>query len=958
MLTKETQTHGFQVTDIKDIPDSHGTLYEMTHIHTGAQLCWLDRQDENMTFAISFKTIPADDTGVFHILEHSVLNGSDKYPVKEPFVELLKSSMNTFLNAMTFSDKTMFPVSSRNKKDFMNLVSIYMDAVLHPAIYHNPHIFQQEGWHYELRDAKDETSYKGVVFSEMKGAAASVDDTIIDAVCRALYPDNCYRFNSGGDPSAITDLTYENFLAAHRYFYHPSNAKIWLDGNIDLDAVLTLLDDAFAGYEKKEILTDIPHQKVLPAHVTKYAYELSPEENTESHTMIAFAKIMMDYDDVEKNAAVNVIDSVLTGSNDAPLKKALLQAGLCEDLEFALIDAIQQPFCICLMRNTDEDKYEEIRRVIRETIQDLVKNGLDKEELTATLNQMEFNYLERSEPAGILNAEDAMEAWLYDGDPSMFLDMRKVYQKLHTLVETDYFEKIMADFFLDEEHLQTIIAVPSHTLGTERIQEEKEKLTKIRASWTKEEEAEIIAQNHSLDTWQAEPDSSEALSTLPKLTLDDVTVEPKKDNLQIEEYRHVTKLIHPSQDSDIVYMNLYFSLAGVPLDMVPSVSFFPSLLTNVPTKQHSVQELKRMIKKYIGRLSFSVLSIAASNETDKTLPMLTVRCALLQQNVEKAKDIILEIIQESVFSKETVLPVVKQTLVLSKMNLTENGNYFAMTRANAHFNADWTFREYADGYEKLKWLMQSEKDTDAFMDLLLNDCMLYQENLFLGSRMTGSITNPENSHILDEIVDSLPMGDANFAKVHYPLLPDRNEAIVIPGTVGYIAASGPFGQYDPQLTVASHILTYDWMWTEVRVKGGAYGINVRQLSDGLITTASYRDPDLNNTLRAFRDIPSYLQNLKDDMPMDQYVIGALAASTPLLSPASKISVADSRYFSHTTLEERRYNRTKMHDMTLDDLKALSPQIQHAIDNMVICAAAPQAMIDTLQEEDITIISEH
>ena len=958
MFEKNTLICGFLVDKIEDIPDSHGTLYEMTHVKTGAKLCWLDREDENMTFSISFKTIPCDDTGVFHILEHSVLNGSDKYPVKEPFVELLKSSMNTFLNAMTFPDKTMFPVSSRNKKDFMNLVSIYLDAVLHPAIYTNPNIFRQEGWHYELRDHAEEVSYKGVVFSEMKGAAASVDDTIIDATCRALFPSNCYRFNSGGDPRHITDLTYERFLAAHTYFYHPSNAMIWLDGNVDVEAVLKMMDEAFSAYNKKKINTDIPHQNILPASKTRYEYELGQGENPAGKTMIAFAKIMLDHNNVEKNIALNVIDSVLTGSNDAPLKKALLEEGLCEDLDFALIDAIQQPFCICLLRNTDESKYERICTVIRNTVKDLVKNGLDKEELTATLNQMEFNYLERSEPAGIMNAEDAMESWLYGSDPGLFLDLGKVYRKLHTLVDTDYFEKLTADFFLDEEHLQTIIAVPSSTLGEERMNDEKHRLEVIRTTWSIEQEDKIIAENHDLDTWQATPDPSEALATLPKLTLADVTVEPKKDETIYRTYRNVTELIHPTQDSGIVYMNLYFNLAGAPLDLIPIISMFPTLLTNVPTRTHSVQQLQQLIKKYIGRLSFSTLSIPSTDESDKTTPLLTARCAVLQDNVEKAKEIILEILTTSVFEKDTVLQLIKQTLNMYKMTLTENGNYFAVTRANAHFNADWAFREYSDGYEKIKWLMKSEKDPDTLVEELICYCDVIQENIIIGSRLVASITGDENEHILHEIIDTLEYGDANFAKVHYPLLKGGNEAIVIPGTVGFAAVAGPFGKYDARMTVAAHILTYDWMWTEVRVKGGAYGVSVRQQSDGVIGASSYRDPDLANTLHAFRTIPKYLEDMSADMPMDQYVIGALAASTPLLSPASRINIADSRYFSGTTLEERRYNRKRMHEMTLKDLKELAPKVQNAIDHMNICVCAPKNMIDALQEEDFTIISEN
>lgn len=946
---------GFNIVNKQELKDCHGVLFLMEHEKTGAKLAYLKRDDDNMTFSISFKTIPHDDTGVFHILEHSVLNGSDKYPVKEPFVELLKSSMNTFLNAMTFSDKTMFPVSSRNKKDFMNLVSIYLDAVFHPSIYHNRHIFEQEGWHYEIRRKEDTPVYKGVVLNEMKGAMSSVDDCIVDKVCTVLFQDNCYRFNSGGSPDHITDLTYEQFLETHKTFYHPSNAKIFLDGDMDIEEVLTLIDSYLAAFEKKDIPFTIDEQAILPASSHTFPYEIQEGEDTRNKTIFAFAKIMMSYAEREKNLAFNVITSVLTGSNDAPLKKALLDKELCEDVEFVLIDGIAQPFAILLIRNAEEDKLEEIKTVINETIQSLLMDGLDKEEITATLNQMEFRYRERSEPAGVINAEDAMESWLYCDDPTLYLSLSEVYSTLHQRNGTGYYETLMKEFFFDKEHVHMLTFTPDDSLGKTRTQAENKRLESIKATWNDETIQEIIIENASLDAWQKEPDSKEALAALPKLTLSDVELLPAEDHRISKEYRHVPLLIYPAEDSGIVYMNFYFNLAGIPENMLSSLSFYVSLLSDLSTKKHSVKDLQKEIKKTIGSLSFSVIAVSKVNTTDKTMPLLAVRCAVLEDNCDKAAELIHEILTESIYTKEEILPLLKQTVIAYQQALIDNGHAFAGVRTLSHLSAEGAFKEFTSGYEKYLWLNHFNTHFEDEIDLFMYDCSLYAQNLIIDSRLTASITGEHNESILHSFIDLLPYGEANRAMVHYPLLSGEKEIIEIPGNIGYVAVAAKAGTYEAGMNVLSHLLTYDWMWSEVRVKGGSYGARASIGSSGLFTAYSYRDPSIPHSLSAIRSIPQYLSNTNEELAIDQYIIGAVAASTPLLSPGSKIALADSRYFSDITYEERADNRRRMIETTVDDLHNYAELIHNALQNPVICAVIPSSYLDTLKDENMTIL---
>ena len=513
--------NGFEIKNITELSDVKGTLYEMQHVKTGAKLAWLDRADENKTFAIAFKTIPENDTGVFHILEHSVLNGSKKYPVREPFVELLKGSMQTFLNAMTFPDKTLYPVSSRNDKDFMNLMSVYMDAVFHPAIYTNPNIFYQEGWHYEIRHEEDTPIYKGVVLNEMKGAFSSVDETIIDELNRMLFPDNCYQYVSGGDPEHITDLSYESFIETHQKFYHPSNARVWLDGTLDINEVTKFINDEyFSQYEKEEMDFSIPNQVEREAQHHTVQYELSKDESKEHRTQIALARIVSSYDQPLKNLAWGLLSTILVSSNESELKKAIIEKDLGEDVELDIYDGIQQPWIVMCVRNTDEDKYDEVMQAIKKCAEGLIENGLDHDAILATLNQLEFKYREKHEPAGVMFAQRALETWLYDGDITQGFSLNPVFKELRKKVDEGYFEELLKEFFLSD-HLSTVVAVPSYTLSQERVEKEEAKLKEAKDSW-KEDVSKYIALNQTLDNWQATADTEEQLDTLPKLTKEEL----------------------------------------------------------------------------------------------------------------------------------------------------------------------------------------------------------------------------------------------------------------------------------------------------------------------------------------------------------------------------------------------------------------------------------------------------
>ncbi len=931
------QIKGFTVKEIKEMPDQKAQMYVFEHEKTGAALIWMNRNDKNKTFCIGFKTTPENDTGVFHIIEHSVLNGSKKYPVKEPFVDLLKSSMQTFLNAMTGSDKTFYPVSSRNDKDFMNLMDVYLDGVFHPAIYTNPNIFYQEGWHYEIHKEEEQPVYKGVVLNEMKGAFGSVDEVVLTQIDRVLFPDNCYQYVSGGDPEHITDLSYEEFIQTHQKYYHPSNARVFLDGNIQLESVLERIDSYFSEYEKKDVHFDIPMQAVLPASSTTVEYEIGEDEETTNRSMITFSKILCTYKDVMKQGAWNAIAAVIASSNESPLKKALLEKNLCEEVELELLEDIQQPVLILTIRNTELSKENEIKQTIHDVITELVENGIDHEQLHATLNAMEFHYRESKEPAGLMYAMAAYRAWMYDGDPASYLD-GTIYEALHQKIDEGWFEQLLKEGLLDEEHLVQVNAIPSVECAQKRLENEQSKLTQAKESW-KDKVSDMIALNESLDIWQASEDSEEAKNSLPKLSLSDVEVDVER--LEPKEIRKIhgsTVHIYDASETGIVYFNLYFNIAGIKREQLPVLGLYTDLILRLPTKKHTVLELQQIIRAKIGSLRFSIDAYVVDDKVDACLPILSVSCSTLQKNLEEAVDLITEVLHETVYTKEDILPLLRQSKEEGRQGLISSGHGLATLRANAHFSADAVMKEYVGGYTSYQFDSDLLEHYDEKIEDFINQVEVYTEGIYTASRLTASITGEENIPLFTKLMESFEDAQFQPALVHYPLLDEKKEAIVIPSQVSYSsrAISVNEGQkFDTSMRVLAHILSYEYLWTEVRVKGGAYGTGLNVTSNGNVAGWSYRDPSVSNTLQVVKNIPEHIDEMvRSGMELDSYIIGAIASAEPLLTPGQKIRSADALLLRHISYEDRINNRKKMLSTTLDDFANISTMLKRHSDEAV------------------------
>lgn len=917
--------HGFSVTRIAPAPDCGSELIEMTHIKTGARLVWLKNSGENKLFSVAFKTPPTDDTGIFHILEHSVLGGSEKYPVKEPFLELMKGTMNTFLNAMTYPDKTVFPVSSRNDTDFMNLTRVYLDAVFAPAIYYNPNIFYQEGWHIEMRSSSDTPVYKGVVFNEMKGAMSSVYSRMESDMMNVLYPDSCYRFESGGLPEAIPDLSYEQFIQGHRTYYHPSNAYIYLDGPVNIDAVLELIDSEYLSrYDKREVENDIPVQAPIAPTVKKNYYEISPDEEETNHTYYVIGKVLGSWQDRERITAASVLGEALTGSNDAPLKRALLDTGLCLDVSLEVSDGIMQPFGSLSINNTDEENCGKLMETLRSAVSELCEKGIGAELLTAAINRLEFRYRAGGEPRGLTRNINALSAWLYGGDPLLYLEMGEVFDSLRAKTGSGYFEELLKQWLLEEEGTAQLYLLPSRTYGDEQKAEEAKRLAAIVDGLACEEKDVIVEQNRKLDEWQQSVDTAEQLATMPHLAISEVGEEPLRFDTEVTDMNGITVLRHPSSDEGIAAVSLYFSLADCTEEELSAAAAMSELLGELPTADSSAAELQRRITGLLGSITYNVDVFSKQGVTDKCSPYFSVTARFLEKNTDEALALIAEILTKTSFDdKDTVKELLLQTDENYKQSIISNGHTYSMTRVRASLSAESAVSELVSGYEGYKRIHEAVKAPEK----LIAAIKALSSRIICRARVTASVTGEISPEAL---IMALPQGAAPSAKeMSYSLDIPARQGVIIPSGVSYSAMAFPDNSADTAVRkVLFRALSLEYLWNEVRVKGGAYGTGAFMTVSGEQTFFSYRDPSPAATLDICAKAADFTEQYCAGSPdITQYIISSVAKDEPLMSDGNKSRKADGLWFRGITDEERASEKKRMLKVTADQLREAAQKLR-------------------------------
>lgn len=934
---------------IEDL-NSEGCL--LKHKKTGARVALLLNDDENKVFYIGFRTPPTDSTGVAHILEHSVLCGSEHFPVKDPFIELAKGSLNTFLNAMTYPDKTVYPVASCNDKDFKNLVHVYLDAVFYPNIYREEKIFRQEGWHYELESPEEELKINGVVYNEMKGAFSSPDDVVEREIMNSLYPDITYGLESGGDPDVIPELTYEDFLSFHKKFYHPSNSYIYLYGNLDALEYLEYLDKEYLGsFDSLQVDSEVGKQEAFkaPQNIRKQ-YSVMEEETAEGNYYLTYNVSMGSSLDRELYAAMDILDYVLCSAPGAAVKQALIDKGIGKDVYTTLENGIGQPYFSIIAKNADEDQLKEFVETIEETLKEQVRKGLNKKALLAAINYFEFKYREAdygSYPRGLILGLQALDSWLYDETkPFLHIEANETYGKLKASIDQGYFEGLIKTYLLENHHKTVLVVEPVPGLTTRKDHALAEKLKAYKASLTGEQIEQIVDQTHGLLAYQEEEDSPEALATIPLLKREDMKKEAAPYVNEVKKAGKTTLLYHNVFTNGIGYLNLVFDLKKVPERLLPYVGILKSALTMVSTKNFGYGELFNEINIHTGGIQTVVNTYTNAENMKEYKATLEIRAKVLYEKRDKALKLMKEILLTSDFEDtKRLYEIICEAKSRMQASMTGAGHSTALIRTLAYFSPTAVFSEKISGIPQYRLLEELEKNFDEKKQQLTADLKELIRYIFRPENLLVDYTaTPEGLKGLSEEIEKFvpDLITSELREEGFTLKAEKkNEGFMTAGQVQYVCRAGNFADkglpYTGALKVLKVMMGYDYLWNQVRVKGGAYGCMCGFYKNGDGYFVSYRDPNLQKTIEVYENAAQYIKNAKlDERMVTQFIIGAISELDTPMTPATKGLYSMGGYLTGLSMERVQKEREELLATTRETLCGLYKYVQAFMDGEYLC----------------------
>ena len=935
--------HGFRIIRTEESRELSGCLVQMEHVKTGARVFWLDNKAENMVFSITFRTLPVDSTGVFHILEHSVLCGSDRYPMKEPFVELLKSSMNTFLNAMTFPDMTMFPVSSRNPRDLMNLASVYLDAVFLPKVLTDPKRFGQEGWHIDY-DEEGNPEYRGVVYNEMKGALSETDTLIERELCSMLFRDNYNGFSSGGDPEKITDLTWQQFKDQYERCYHPSNSYVYLDGAIPIDTMLPLLDSYFSHYSRREANPEFVFQQPKGSEKT-IQYELGPDEEETDKGYLALARITGTWKDRTDNMARGIICDVLTGSNESMLKRAVLEKGLAKDLTLSVDDTGLQSWIAIYAEHVTDGKEGDILRLLEDIGLEIQRNGLDPYAVEASLNRAIYHLRDEEEPQGIGRCIRCMGTWLYGGNPDEALKTESLIHDLKAYLKNGTFNVLAADMLLNRKNGVILHACPSRTLGEERRAHETEKLHAVLDSMTDDEQESTIHFAEELEVWQTTPDRDEDLRTLPLLNLEDADIEPEWIDTETVHLNGVPVMIHRIPCNGVIHLRAYFSLTDLSLEELTKAALFAGMLGRLPTRKYSALQLQQEIKRCTGSLGFSVICRSKAGDDHACTPCLVAFASALEENADKAQELLAEVLRNSILDdqEDRVLEMMMQNEMGARQRIVGAGHLIAIKRCLSAYSAEGAVKNALDGDRAVRYIHGFSLHPDLEMDGFIQTARKVLGESICSSRMILSVTSG-NDWTPESLTLCFPAGSPVPEKADYQEECREKTGYRIPAQIGFAARGYRLNrcglEFNGSMWLAGSILSLGYLWNKVRVQGGAYGAGFQIDRSGNICSYSFRDPTPGKTLVVHSGASAFLRDFAvHGENLDKYIISSLNELNPLLSPRDKGALADARMLSgYTRIESERIRKEVLHTAP-EQLAACGEWLDRFAEEGNICVVA-------------------
>lgn len=950
----------YEILDEHRVEDVQSDGFILRHKKSGARIAILSNNDDNKVFYIGFRTPPEDETGVPHIIEHTTLCGSKKFPVKDPFIELAKGSLNTFLNAMTYPDKTVYPVASCNDQDFKNLMDVYLDAVFNPNITKYEEIFKQEGWHYELTGKDDELKINGVVYNEMKGAYSSPDEVLSSQIYRSLFPDNTYSKDSGGNPEYIPKLTYEAYLDFYHKYYHPSNSYIYLYGDMDVVERLEWLDKEYLSlYDYKKVNSEINKQPAFDEIKNVEAqYSITMDDSQENKTYLSYNRVVGDTLDEMLYQAFDVLDYALVSSPGAPVKQALIDAGIGDDVYGSYDAGILQPVFSFVAKNANASQADEFESIIENTLKEVVKTGINKEALLAGINSSEFKFREADFgqfPKGLLFGLNCLDSWLFDDmKPFIHLECLGTFAKLRKAVDTDYFEKLIQEYLLDNTHGSSVTVKPKRGLGNEREEALAKELSDYKASLSDEEIKKLIEDTEHLKKYQEEPSSDEDLRKLPMLTRADMKKNAMPFSNIEDELLDVKVVRHDIESNGIDYISFLFDAGDFAQSELGYLGFFTNALGLVSTEKYSYTDLANATNIYTGGISTGTASHPDIKDRNNFVFKFEVKLKVLEKNLDKALELMEQMLLTSDFTDTKRLgELVAQIKARLQANLSSSGHLVAAMRSMSSFSRYALYQDELKGIAFYRSICRIEKELSESPKSVSDKLAAIAKKLFARNRMLISFTGNNEAYgnakpSLEKVIAGFDKMSAvgNQAEVHFNT---AKEAFIDASQIQYVAKTGDFicegYEYTGALRLLRIILSYDYLWINVRVKGGAYGCMNTFLRSGESYFVSYRDPNLSDTLDVYDRIPEYIKSFSpDERDMTKYIIGTFSALDTPMNPEAKGSRSLSAYLEGITYKQIQKERNEILNAQPEDIRRLADLVEAVLKKDSICVIGNENMI--------------
>ena len=948
--------NSYKIIDKKYINEVDSEVLVYEHIKTKAQVLCLINDDENKAFGIGFRTIPEDSTGVAHIVEHCTLSGSRKYKTREPFMDLVQSSMQTFLNAMTFSDKTIYPISSRNEKDFYNLMDVYLDSVFYPRMYDKKEIFLQEGWHYELESLEDELTINGVVYNEMKGVYSDPQNTISDAITFNLHKDSSYGVDSGGNPKNIPDLTYENFLNFHKKYYHPSNSYIYLYGDLDMEKALNYIDENYLNdFEYSNVDSSIILNEPFKEQKTVYeTYSASKDEISENKDFLAYTWCLGDSKNKEDLFLRDFLSELLIDAEAAPIKKALLKAGIGEDI-YAETSSSEVLDLSVVVKNTSKERLDEFKKIVEDTLKDQITNGIDRDLLLATLNKFEFAFREGGgTQRAIIYYIRALNSWLYDNSPFDGLTFNDTIENLKSNIEDGVFEKYIEEKLLNNNYSLITVATPELDKNLKEEEELKIKLQKYKESLSKEELEEIIQAHKDLNDFQMTEDSKEDKKTIPSLELSDISDKITHIEREVIQEDFAKVLVNEQFTNELSYLTFAFNIDHISKEDIQNLSLITDLLTKVNTKNYSYESLNNEIYKTTGGIVITNASYSDSKNSKNFFPYLNVSVKMLDDKIEDSLNLLNEIINTSDFSdKDRIKEILLTEKSQMESSILQNGHGIASEMVKSYYSPQGDYNINISGLPIYFYLSDLLEDFDNKWEDFKNSIENLLSKIIVKNRLIINYTGNKETYIknkkhFENLVNTFNTNSYDICPYEFKK-DNKNQAFKTSANVQYVSKGynlEDLGEsFDGSLAVLGNILSISYLHYNIRAKGGAYGAGIRFSRTGDILTYSYRDPNLLNTVKVYDEIGDFVENL--DITEDElknYIIGSMNSFDPLLSPSLKGNINLSRYISGITEESIEKIKKEAIATNVDKLKSYAPILKKAMDENYICAIGGEEKI--------------